>query len=210
MLSSISFRYYNPFRTSQSLLSHIQILLCFYNQTFHTKTFKPNSSFSATYPKSQSKPTISANTNSKPSATTNSIDFDQNTVSETLSCYSNDWKRALEFFNWIEAECGFDHTTETYNKMIDILGKFFEFDLSWVLIRSMQNTAFSYPNHTTFRVMFKRYVSAHLVGEAIDMYDRSGEFNMKDETSFSNLIDALCEYKHVIEAEELCMGRIRS
>ncbi|CAK9176844.1 unnamed protein product [Ilex paraguariensis] len=33
------------------------------------------------------------------------------------------------------------------------------------------------------------------------------QFNLKDETSFSNLIDALCEYKHVIEAEELCFGK---
>ncbi|CAH1429348.1 unnamed protein product [Lactuca virosa] len=124
------------------------------------------------------------------------------TILETLTCYSNDWKRAMEFFNWVESEYGFKHTTETYNHMIDILGKFFEYDLAWQLIDKMPVR-----DHTTFRVMFKRYVSAHLVQEAISTYDKLGEFNLKDETSFLNLIDALCEYKHVIEAEELCLGK---
>ncbi|KAA8540526.1 hypothetical protein F0562_024555 [Nyssa sinensis] len=71
----------------------------------------------------------------------------------------------------------------------------------------MRKNAHSTPDHTTFRVMFKRYVSAHLVKEAISTYDRMEEFSLKDETSFSNLIDALCEYKHVIEAEELFLGK---
>lgn len=30
---------------------------------------------------------------------------------------------------------------------------------------------------------------------------------MIDETSFLNLVDALCEYKHVTNAEELCLGK---
>lgn len=30
---------------------------------------------------------------------------------------------------------------------------------------------------------------------------------MKDETSFCNLIDALCEYKHVVEAYDLCFAK---
>lgn len=111
----------------------------------------------------------------------------------------------MEFFNWVESEHGFKHTTQTYNRMIDILGKFFEYDLAWQLINKMRDR-----DHTTFRVMFKRYASAHLVQEAISAYDRLGDFNLKDETSFLNLVDALCEYKHVIEAEELCLGKDRN
>ncbi|KAI3741205.1 hypothetical protein L1987_58875 [Smallanthus sonchifolius] len=126
----------------------------------------------------------------------------QTTILETLACYDNDWKRAMEFFNWVKSEHGFKHTTETYNHMIDILGKFFEFDLALQLLDEMPERS-----HTTFRVMFKRYASAHLVQEALDTYNKLGEFNLKDETSFLNLVDALCEYKHVIEAEELCLGK---
>lgn len=133
--------------------------------------------------------------------------FDPRSVGEALSLYGNDCKRALEFFKWVESECGFQHTTETYNRMIDILGKNFEFDRSWDLIGSMRENPSSAPNHVTFRIMFKRYVSAHLVKEAIDAYhNRLGDFGLKDETSFSNLIDTMCEHKHVIEAEELFLG----
>ncbi|KAL0322878.1 UNVERIFIED_CONTAM: Pentatricopeptide repeat-containing protein, mitochondrial [Sesamum angustifolium] len=67
----------------------------------------------------------------------------------------------------------------------------------------------SLPDHTTFRVLFKRYVSAHLVKEAIDGFCKLDEYSLRDETSLSNLIDALCEYKHVIEAEELCFKKNR-
>ncbi|KAG6669545.1 pentatricopeptide repeat-containing protein At1g80550, mitochondrial [Carya illinoinensis] len=132
---------------------------------------------------------------------------DPTTVCETLSSYCNDWKRAFEFFNWVETHFRFQHNTATYNRMLDILGKFFEFELSWDLIRRMKTSPLSRPNHTTFRILFKRYICAHLVKEAIDMYDSLEDFDLRDEMSFSNLIDALCEYKHVIEAQELCFGK---
>ncbi|GMH15906.1 hypothetical protein Nepgr_017747 [Nepenthes gracilis] len=139
--------------------------------------------------------------------TPSSLDFDQSTVCDALSSYSNDYKRAFDFFTWVETDSGFQHNTETYNRMIDILGKFFEFDKSWELIQIMKKQWSSMPNYATFRIMFKRYVCAHLVKEAIDTYDKLDEFNMKDEVSFCNLIDALCEYKHVIEAQELWVNR---
>ncbi|GAB4850052.1 hypothetical protein Ancab_029350 [Ancistrocladus abbreviatus] len=149
-------------------------------------------------------------TNPHPTRPTNpntSLTFNSSTVCEALSSYSNDYKRALDFFNWVESNCGFQHTTETFNRMIDILGKFFEFDKSWELIQIMQKQCFSMPNYSTFRIMFKRYVSAHLVKEAIDMYEKLDGFDLKDEVSFCNLIDALCEYKHVVEAQELWVKR---
>nr|XP_043619188.1 pentatricopeptide repeat-containing protein At1g80550, mitochondrial [Erigeron canadensis]XP_043619189.1 pentatricopeptide repeat-containing protein At1g80550, mitochondrial [Erigeron canadensis]XP_043619190.1 pentatricopeptide repeat-containing protein At1g80550, mitochondrial [Erigeron canadensis]XP_043619191.1 pentatricopeptide repeat-containing protein At1g80550, mitochondrial [Erigeron canadensis]XP_043619192.1 pentatricopeptide repeat-containing protein At1g80550, mitochondrial [Eriger len=125
----------------------------------------------------------------------------QATVLETLTCYNNDWKRAIDFFNWVESEYGFKHTIDTYNHMIDILGKFFEFELAHQLFDKMPER-----DHATIRVMFKRYASAHLVHEAIGVFEKLGEVGMNDETSFLNLVDALCEYKHVIEAEALCLG----
>ncbi|XP_068660127.1 pentatricopeptide repeat-containing protein At1g80550, mitochondrial [Aristolochia californica] len=134
-----------------------------------------------------------------------SVDFSEKTILETISSYGNDWSRALEFFNWAPQQCQFKHTVESYNCMVDILGKFFEFNLAWDLIRQMQSDSGISPDSATFRIMFKRYAAAHLVQEAIDTYNRAGEFGLKDRTTFLNLIDALCEYKHVIEAQELCM-----
>lgn len=92
--------------------------------------------------------------------------------------------------------------------MIDVLGKSFEFDLAWKLIDKMELHELTTPNHITFRILFKRYSAAHMVQQAIDCYNnRLDSFNLKDDVSFFNLIDALCDYKHVIEAEEFCKGR---
>ncbi|KAL5698453.1 hypothetical protein ACHQM5_029486 [Ranunculus cassubicifolius] len=135
--------------------------------------------------------------------TLDSTDFTHESVKDTIISYANDWRRAFEFFKWVETKFNFKHNVETYNQMINVLGKFFEFDLAWKLIKNMNG-----PDHTTFRILFKRYAAAHMVNEAIDVYNnRIEEFGLKDEVSFGNLIDALCDYRHVIEAEELCMGR---
>ncbi|KAF7826650.1 pentatricopeptide repeat-containing protein [Senna tora] len=46
-----------------------------------------------------------------------------------------------------------------------------------------------------------------LVNEAIETYEKLEKFNLKDDTSYCNVIDALCEYKHVEEAQELIFGK---
>ncbi|KAK1361494.1 Pentatricopeptide repeat-containing protein, mitochondrial [Heracleum sosnowskyi] len=170
-------------------------------QSSHYASPRPNSFSTHQSPKFQ--------TPQKHSINSVSDIFDESSVLESLSSYNNDYKRALEFFNWLETGSKFNHTTKTFNKMIDILGKFFEFDIAWELIDKMSKTnrVESLPDHVTFRVMFKRYVSARLVKEAVNTYSRLNEFGLKDEMSFRNLVDALCEYKHVIEAEELCLGK---
>lgn len=202
MLSSITSKIHHFRYRSSVLLSQFEILL-----SYHTSPHK-NPQF-AHKPKSnpiQNQST--SNLSSSPAASHFDIsDFRPDIVLETLNCYANDWKRALEFFNWVESHNGFQHTTQTLNRILDILGKFFEFDIAWNLIERMRNNPCSLPDHTTFRVLFKRYVSAHLVNEAIDAFVRSDEYNLRDEVTFSYLIDALCEYKHVIEADELCFKR---
>ncbi|XP_015871592.3 pentatricopeptide repeat-containing protein At1g80550, mitochondrial [Ziziphus jujuba] len=172
------------------------------NRSFILLSSTRNFQFFSTTQSVSAEPTsIHSSKNPKPQP--DQLHFDPNTVRETLSSYCNDWKRAFEFFNWVETSCQFQHTTDTYNRMLDILGKFFEFDLSWDLIQRMNQNPFSRPDHSTLRIMYKRYVSAHLVKEAMDAYNRAEEFGLKDETSYCNLIDALCEYKHVIEAQDM-------
>ncbi|KAK9931246.1 hypothetical protein M0R45_018530 [Rubus argutus] len=187
MLSSLTSQRLAPFLLLH--LHHTQTLL--YSSLPHTVSTKPISIQNPTDPIPQS----------------NSPIYDYTTVRETLSSYCNDWKKALDFFNWVETDCHFQHTTETFNRMLDILGKFFEFELSWDLVHKMKQNPNSVPDHTTFRILFKRYVSAHLVKEAIDTYNRLEEFSLKDETSYCYLIDALCEHKHVIEAQEFCFWK---
>ncbi|KAK6147840.1 hypothetical protein DH2020_018752 [Rehmannia glutinosa] len=202
MLSSITSKIHY-FRLRHCVhLSHLQIFLFYHASPHKNPPFasKPMPNPIQNHPKS--------NLFASPATTHfHYPDFQPATVIETLNCYANDWKLALEFFNWVETQSGFQHTTQTLNRIIDILGKFFEFDIAWNLIEKMRENPYSSPDHTTFRVLFKRYISAHLVKEAIDTFCKLKEYNLRDETSFSNLIDALCEYKHVIEAEELCFKK---
>ncbi|PIN16005.1 hypothetical protein CDL12_11344 [Handroanthus impetiginosus] len=186
------------------LLRHFPVLLFYHTSPHKNPPFAPK----PTSHPIQSDPKSNLFTNPAPNHFYNS-DFQPAAVLETLNCYANDWRLALEFFNWVETQGGFQHTTQTFNRIIDILGKFFEFDMAWNLIEGMKKNPFSIPDHTTFRVLFKRYVSAHLVNEAIDAFGKLDEYNLRDDTSFSNLIDALCEYKHVMEAEELCFKKNR-
>lgn len=191
------------------LPSHLQFRVFYRNFLTKVPPFPPNpitTNSSEKHPKSNlfNSPTTPTTAHFKHS------DFLPTTVLETLNCYDNDWKLALDFFDWVEMNCGFHHTTQTFNKIIDILAKVFEFDIAWRMIERMRKNKCTFPDYITFRIMFKRYVAAHLVKEAIDTFDKLVEYNLRDETSFSNLIDALCEYKHVIEAEELCFKNTRN
>ncbi|KAK1322675.1 Pentatricopeptide repeat-containing protein [Acorus calamus] len=129
--------------------------------------------------------------------------LDPVSVSNTISSYSNDPSRALDFFHYVERVHAFSHDTRTFNAAIDVLAKFFDFDRAWSLIARMPS-----PSPDTFRILFNRYASARLPSDAIHAYERAAsEFGLKGEPLFTSLVDALCEHKHVIEAEELCFKR---
>ncbi|CAN6459380.1 unnamed protein product [Victoria cruziana] len=132
--------------------------------------------------------------------------IDHKVVSEVIKSHSNDWKLAYAFFNWVSKRCGYKHNIEAYNLMIDVLGKALEFDLSWGLIQKMKQDGIS-PSYITFRTMFNRYACSHMVSKAVEAYRLAEDFGLKDRTCFSNLIDALCERKHVVEAEGLSIGK---
>ncbi|KAK1275966.1 Pentatricopeptide repeat-containing protein [Acorus gramineus] len=129
--------------------------------------------------------------------------LDPVSVSNTISSYSNDPSRAIDFFHYVERVHAFSHDTRTFNAAIDVLAKFFDFDRAWSLIARMPS-----PSTDTFRILFNRYASARLPSDAIHAYERAAsEFGLKREPLFTSLVDALCEHKHVIEAEELCFKR---
>ncbi|KAI6689929.1 hypothetical protein NL676_026757 [Syzygium grande] len=54
--------------------------------------------------------------------------------------------------------------------------------------------------------MSKWYVSAHMLDESTSAYRRLDKFGLKDEMGYYIFFHALCEYKHVMEAHDLCFG----
>ncbi|KAJ3676916.1 hypothetical protein LUZ60_002640 [Juncus effusus] len=136
------------------------------------------------------------------SATTTSIDGDA--VLRTLSLYSEDWRRALEFFHWAAAPpVNFAHTPLTLSRTVDILGKHLEFPQSISLISSfagLNSPQFLLPS---FRSLFNRLAAAHLVSELVDSFSIASKLGLGDQTTFHLLIDALCDKGHVSDAEKL-------
>ncbi|MED6115125.1 hypothetical protein PIB30_087217, partial [Stylosanthes scabra] len=122
-----------------------------------------------------------------------STQLDEATVRETLVSFHNDWKKAFDFFNWVESHHNFPHSTATYNSILDILAKYFEFDLCWDLIHLMRQNPHSQPNHATFRLMFNHYASAHAVDDALSTFHCLSQFNLKDLHSYSIYMDILCK-----------------
>ncbi|ERN14261.1 pentatricopeptide repeat-containing protein At1g80550, mitochondrial [Amborella trichopoda] len=136
------------------------------------------------------------------------VKADHKIVEKTIRSFTNNWKIAYNFFNWADTQSGYEHSTGVCNLMLDILGKALEFDLCEKLIEKLREKS-GLADQTTFRIMFKRYASAHMVKEAIEIYQKMEDFKLKDKTAFFTLIDALCEHKHVTEAEELALGKDR-
>ncbi|PKA57913.1 Pentatricopeptide repeat-containing protein [Apostasia shenzhenica] len=128
------------------------------------------------------------------------IKYDDDTVLATLSSYSSDWARALDFFHWVSAGPGFSHSAATLTAAVDILGKHFEFDRAWSLISSYP----SLPDRSTFRSIFNRLAAARLVPDALRALDRAASFGLRDRRTFLQLIDALCEHRLAPEALDLC------
>ena len=57
-------------------------------------------------------------------------------MQETLTLYTNDWRRALDFFHWSASPGGgnLPPTPSTLSRAVDILGKHFEFPQATALL----------------------------------------------------------------------------
>ena len=127
-------------------------------------------------------------------------------VLEVLARHKNDWKIAMFFFVWASQQPGYSNGTETYNALLNILGKAQHFKTMWQLVKEMYNQG-NRPyvvTDETFTILIRRYAAAHMVESAIETFDKREEFGLKlNAPAVQILICALCTYKHVQEAEAL-------
>lgn len=127
-------------------------------------------------------------------------------VLQVLDRHKNDWKIAMFFFVWASQQPGYSNGTETYNALLNILGKAQQFKTMWQLVKEMhsQGDSPSLVTDETFTILIRRYAAAHMVERAIETFDKREECGLKlNAPAFQILICALCRYKHVEEAEGL-------
>ncbi|XP_022734725.1 pentatricopeptide repeat-containing protein At1g71060, mitochondrial-like isoform X2 [Durio zibethinus] len=131
-----------------------------------------------------------------------SIEVSPSLVVEVLKRLSNAGVIAMSFFTWAEKQKGFKYNTESYNALIEALGKIKQFKLIWNLVNDMKSRKLL--NKDTFALISRRYARARKVEEAIEAFERMEEYGFKLETSdFNRLIDTLSKSRNVEKANKV-------
>ncbi|KAK6931013.1 Pentatricopeptide repeat [Dillenia turbinata] len=131
-----------------------------------------------------------------------SIEPSPTLVVEVLKKLSNSGVLALSFFRWAEKQKGFEHTSESYNALIESLGKIKQFKMIWVLMNAMKSKGLL--TKETFALICRRYARARKTKEAIETFEKMSELGLKPELSdFNRLLDTLSKSRHVTKAQEV-------
>lgn len=121
-------------------------------------------------------------------------------VSKVLSRFSNDWVAAFGFFMWAGTQEGYCHCADSYDMMVDILGKFKQFDLMCGLIGQMHEIGGLVSLATMTKVM-RRLCGANRWSDAIDAFHKMDRFGVAKDTKAMNvLLDTLCKERSVKRA----------
>lgn len=134
--------------------------------------------------------------------TCNSIHLTHSLVDKLLHRFKDDWKSALGFFKWANARSTYEHNPESYDMMVDILGKIKQMDKMRDLIEEMCKGNFVTLN--TISKVMRRLAGAGKWEDAVKTFDDLGNFNLEKNTESMNLLlDTLCKANKVEQAREI-------
>ncbi|KAF7827699.1 pentatricopeptide repeat-containing protein [Senna tora] len=123
-------------------------------------------------------------------------------VVEVLKKLSNAGVLALSFFRWAEKQKGFKYSTESYNALIEALGKIRQFKMVWNLVDDMKHKKLLAKD--TFALVARRYARARKVKEAVETFEKMERFGMKLEVlDYNRLIDILSKSRCIEKAQDL-------
>lgn len=123
-------------------------------------------------------------------------------VTEVLKRLSNAGALALSFFRWAEKQKGFQYNTQSYNALIEALGKIKQFTIAWALVGDMQRRGLL--TKDTFALISRRYARARKAKDAVEAFERMEKFGLRYESAdFNRLIDILCKSRSVAKAQEV-------
>jgi pentatricopeptide repeat protein len=118
-------------------------------------------------------------------------------VDKILRKFGNDWVAA---FMWAGTQEGYCHFADSYDLMVDILGKFKQFDLMFGLISQMHEVG-GMVSLTTMTKVMRRLCGASRWSDAIDVFHKMDRFGVAKDTKAMNvLLDALCKEMSVKRA----------
>ncbi|KAM7479527.1 hypothetical protein LguiA_027740 [Lonicera macranthoides] len=66
-----------------------------------------------------------------------SVIVSKSLITQMLKRFSKEWIPAFGFFKWAKLQTGFKHSPDSYNLMVDNLGKSRKFALMWEIVEEM-------------------------------------------------------------------------
>ncbi|CAK8541114.1 unnamed protein product [Lathyrus sativus] len=132
----------------------------------------------------------------------NGIPPSQNLVNRLLCRYKDDWKSALGIFKWASSHAHFKHSQESYDMMIDILGRTKVMGKMREILEEMRQESLVTLN--TIAKVMRRFVGAKQWKDAVRIFDDLQFLGLEKNTESMNvLLDTLCKEKFVEQAREI-------
>ncbi|KAF8392343.1 hypothetical protein HHK36_022685 [Tetracentron sinense] len=130
------------------------------------------------------------------------VDISKSLVEKLLKRFSNDWTSAFGFFKWANVQKGYKHSPDSYDSMVDILGKSKQFVLMWELVEEMVQLG-GHISLVTMSKIMRRLAAAGKWTDAIEAFHKIERFGVSKDTSAMNvLLDTLCKEQSVEHAQD--------
>lgn len=134
--------------------------------------------------------------------TCNSINLSHDLIDRLLHRYKDDWKSAFGIFKWASSHSSFGHSPQTYDMMIDILGKMKQWDKVRALLKEMSQGSLITLN--TISKVMRRFCGAGLWKDSVRVFDDIENLGLEKNTESMNvLLDTLCKENKVEQARAI-------
>ncbi|XP_057427780.1 pentatricopeptide repeat-containing protein At3g04130, mitochondrial-like isoform X2 [Lotus japonicus] len=131
------------------------------------------------------------------------IHLSPNLINILLRRYKDDWKSALGLFKWASLHSNFQHSPESYDMMVDILGRMKVMDKLRDLLDQMRCEGSIITLNTIAKVM-RRFVGAGQWADAVRIFDDLQTLGLEKNTESMNLLlDTLCKEEFVEQARQI-------
>ncbi|CAK9142404.1 unnamed protein product [Ilex paraguariensis] len=132
------------------------------------------------------------------------FDLTQEFFLQVCNKFPYSWGPVYKFFQFTQAQPHFNHTSTTFNKMVDIIGKSSNIDLFWEVLQEMGRRRLV--NDGTYRIALKTLASARELKKCVEFFHLMNEngygYNLE---TLNKVVETLCRTKLVDEAKHVVL-----
>ncbi|KAK3040791.1 hypothetical protein RJ639_029135 [Escallonia herrerae] len=132
----------------------------------------------------------------------NTVQVSHDLVAKLLCRFKDDWKSALGVFKWAESCPGYKPLPESYNMLVDILGRMKQMEKMRSLVDEMRQDHLV--TLDTIAKVMRRFSGAGEWEAAARTFDELGSYGLEKNTESMNvLLDTLCKENRVEQARAI-------